>query len=710
MKKSIAPKVAPILFSALAMIGSLVHAQEIQVAFLDSGVDPDAGYNLADGFNYFLNTSNTKDVSTREGEGHGTVSARLIAESFKGKMVPLIVTDGSFDLDFESKVRIARDAALSDVLGRPDVRVVAIPWGTPGVMGASSPFIPQISNSNKVIVIMSGNDKKSQPNVLSTSSFNLPGVIIVGGTFADGTFLERTNRAGTTAEKYVAANGLPKDGAKLGGSSWASARIAGIAGAVFLQNPKLTAAEVVDVILRSAEDRGATGTDKEYGRGFILNADQVLKNVIGPVVVPTTPVTDSGGRGKGGGGAGVALLLGGAVAGALLLSRKPKAKLEKTLVLDSYGRAFEVDLSSQIEVNDQVLGLHQFFHSLKQDNLVNGFYLPELSTGVSFAAITSTDPRVDMYEYFASDNDPAFADRDAQWALALTSQLTETLTLDAGFKVNPAQSFGAVSQLTNHELFGASSFITGQSFSSVLSGFSSQSEVAAMSYSPKQLDQASFKLGLVTNKPEYDYDQDSFSTLFEGSYEFEDHAGVSLQVGQLEEKGSLLGGSSGGVFGVDYANTYAINLAATLKATDKISFVANYGVARTKVDAAENSLLKDFSKMTSDWYSAGLIGNNLWRKHDQFGLSVSQPLKIRSGAVNFSVPNGRDFSGDVLFDRERVNLSETGATETAYEAYYRTMLGESFELGGFLSYRQNPNHVADNGDEHLAMLTLRFVH
>lgn len=707
MKKSISPKLASVLFSAFAMISSLSHAQEVQVAVLDSGVDPDAGLSLAPGFNFFLNTEDTSDVSESE---HGTISARLIAESFSGKIAPYVITDGSKEQKFETTVRIARDAALADIINKPNIKVVAMTWGTPGVASTSASAISQLSNNNRVVVIMAGNGGGDNPNVLSTSNYKTPEVIIVGGADASGNLLPATSKAGRTAEKYVAAIGLPNSSATSGGSSWATARIAGIAGAVFLQNSKLTAAEVVDVILKSAQDKGAVGTDKVYGRGFILNAKQVLNNVIGPVVVPTTPTTDSGGRGSGGGGAGVALLLGGAVAGALLLSRKPKAKLEKTLVLDSYGRAFQVDLGSQIEVNDQLVGLHQFFHGLKQDSVMDGVYLPELSTGVSFSAITSTDPRVDMYEYFASENDPAFADRDAQFAVALSSQLTETVAFDAGFKVNPAQTFGAVSQLTSHELFGSSSFITGQAFGSVLSGFSSQSEVAAMSYSPKQLDNASFKMGLVTNKPEYDYDQDSFSTLFEGSYQFEDNAGLSLQVGQLEEKGSLLGGSSGGIFGVDYANTYAINLAATVKATDKVSFVANYGVARTKVDAAENSLLKDFSKMTSDWYSAGLIGNNLWRKQDQFGLSVSQPLKIRSGAVNYSIPSGRDFSGDILFDRERVNLSETGATETAYEAYYRTMVGEHIELGGFLSYRQNPNHIADYGNEHLAMFTMRFVH
>jgi hypothetical protein len=66
---------------------------------------------------------------------------------------------------------------------------------------------------------------------------------------------------------------------------FAAARLSGIAGAVFLQNPDLSAQKIVEVILISAEDRGETGADSVYGRGVILNVQQVLNNVIGPVVV-----------------------------------------------------------------------------------------------------------------------------------------------------------------------------------------------------------------------------------------------------------------------------------------------------------------------------------------------------------------------------------------------------------------------------------------
>jgi len=697
-------KIVASLTGAMIMLTGNAYAQ--QVALLDSGVDPDRGFNIAPGFNYITNTDNTDDVSDREGEGHGTVSVRVASEAFSGEIVPFVITDGSLDGSNEVAVRNARDSALSDVLGRDDVRVVGITWGTSGITGAPAALLSDLSNANKVIPIMAGNDLAAQPNVLASSSFNLSGVLVVGATDGNGTLLPDSNRAGTTQNKYVAAIGLPSPDSEVGGTSWAAARIAGIAGAVLLQNPDLSAAEVVDVILQSAEDRGDVGTDSEYGRGVILSAEQVLNNVIGPVVVPVTP-TDTGGGGGGGGG-GAALLLGGAVAGALLLLRKPANKLEKTLVLDSYGRTFQLDLGEQIQVSDGALNLDQFFHALDQKSVNDAFVLPTLNTQVAFAATTENDQRFDIIEHFAVPGDVVLDGESANISVALQSKLTEQLQLNAGYRVSPQQEFGASRNLNVDGEFGAASFISGQSFSSVLSGFTSQAETFSLGYTPKKLSRTSLRLGLVSANEDRRFGQDSLSTLLEGRFQFNDNAGLSMQFGQIEENGSLFGGAAGGIFGVDTATTYAINVAGHIKASQHVSLVANYGVGRTHVDASDTSLLKDFSTLSSDWYSLGLIGNGVFRSRDQFGLAFSQPLKIRSGAVDYSIPTGRSVSGLLNFDTERVSLSETNATERKLEAYYRTKLSDRLEVGGFFSYRHNPNHVSDRGDDALAMATIRF--
>ncbi|RBP53259.1 S8 family serine peptidase [Arenicella xantha] len=702
-------KLSQIIAASVGMLGVVVgnaHAQ--QIALLDSGVDPARNFNTAPGFNYYTNSDDTSDVSDREGEGHGTVSVRVASEAFSGDIVPFVVTDGDLTRSNEGQVRVARDNAISDILGRNSIRVVGFTWGTEGVSASAAPLMSDLSRAGKVIAILAGNEFAAQPNALSTSSFNLPGVIIVGATDTEGVLLATSNRAGTTAERYVAAIGLPNSEATNGGTSWATARISGIAGAVFLQNPDLTAQEVVDVILQSAEDRGAQGTDPVYGRGVILSAEQVLNNVIGPVVVPTEPVTpptNSGGGGGGGGGA--ILLVGGALAGALLLSKKSKTKLEKTLVLDSYGRGFQVDLNDHIEINDGVLHMSEFFNSLENKSIGNQFAIPSINTDVAFAATALADPRVDFVEYFSTPGDRGIEDRYTNLSVAMSSKLSESLSLSAGYQVSPSLELGAVRDLDTHAQFGSSSFVSGQSFDSVLSGFSSQANTLSFRYAPSAAN-TSVKLGFVSIDESGLYKQQSLSTVLQGSYQFADMGGVSVKFGQLDELGSVLGGGAAGVLGVENSVTYALDISGNIKATNKVSLVANYGVGRTKVEASESSLLNDFSTLSSDWYSLGLVGNNVFRAKDQMGIAVSQPIKIRSGAVNYSVPDSRLINGDIGFNTERINLSDTNATERNIEAYYRTMINSKMELGGFVSYRQNPNHISDFGDDAIVMATVRW--
>jgi hypothetical protein len=709
-------KITAVMLGVYALGAGQVNAQ--QIAILDSGVDPQPSFNLVQGFDYFNNDDDTSDKSGDDDdvEAHGTATVRLATESFSGEIVPFVITDGASEDVDQVQVRTARDSALSDILGRSLVRVIGITNNSLGVTNSSAPLISNLSGAGKVIAITAGDGGSTQPNALSTSSFNLSGVVIVGATDASGELLPGSNQAGTTSNKYVAVNGLlgnDPDSTE-GDTSYATARLSGIAGAVLLQNPDLTAEEVVEVILISAEDRGEDGTDSVYGRGVILNAQQVLNNVIGPVVVPTPPVTppvpSSGGGGGGGGGGGAILLVGGALAGVLLLNRKSSTKLEKTLVLDSYGRSFEADLSQQVEINDGALHLNQFFYSLKQQaansSVGSQVYLPRLKSTVAFQATALVDPRIDMIEYFAMPGDVGIEAKNKTVSLSVESKLSQRFDFSAGYNVSPNQEFGGAKNLERHSRFGASSFITGQSFGSVLSGFSTQANTSSLSY--RSSDKSSIKLGLVSVDQTERFNQTSLSALLEGSYQFTDNAGMTLQFGQIKENGSVLGGGASGVLGVDHSLTYALNLSGNIKATNKLSVVGNYGVGRTRVESSDSSLLNDFSTLTSDWYSLGLIGNNIFRTNDQIGFAFSQPLKVRSGSVNYSIPVGRLDSGRIGFDTERVNLSDTNATEQTLEAYYRTMLNHKLEVGGFISYRKNPNHISDGGDEGIIMATVRY--
>ena len=181
----------------------------------------------------------------------------------------------------------------------------------------------------------------------------------------------------------------------------------------------------------------------------------------------------------------------------------------------------------------------------------SGFVIPKLNTEVAFSALGEADDRLDMIEYFAMPGDVVIENEQAEFSMALATELNASLGLTAGYRVNPGNEFGAAKEITLDSQFGRSSFISGQSFSSVLSGFSPQAQTLALEFSPKRLDQTSMKLGLVSVDQNHRFGQDTLSTLLQGNYQFNDNAGLSVQFGQIEEKGSLFGGAAGGIFGVD---------------------------------------------------------------------------------------------------------------------------------------------------------------
>ena len=176
-------------------------------------------------------------------------------------------------------------------------------------------------------------------------------VIIVGSTNDAGLFSAFSNRAGSEAGWFISAlgervcckydNGTLKittdsSGGRFvslfSGTSFSAPQVAGAAALLRQAFPNLTAAQVVDLLLRTARDAGAAGTDPTYGRGIldIANAfapqgQTSLANSTALLPLGDTTVVTSGPMGDAGSGQGVA-----------------------AIVLDGYQRAYQIDLGSNV--------------------------------------------------------------------------------------------------------------------------------------------------------------------------------------------------------------------------------------------------------------------------------------------------------------------------------------------------------------------------
>jgi len=661
------------LVTALLVWTNPARAQDEEpgVAVLDTGTN--AAVNVVDGFNFLNGSTDTSDQSPN---GHGTTVSQIINQ--EAPQIPQY----QFVLDTSSTS--ATDAALLRAASTPEIRVIAY---TSAVVNAPSPSLSDASAAGKFIAIRTGNDARDNPAVAAVAGSALPGVAIVTGTNGSGGFLPSSNACGVTAERCVGVRGTTEFN-DIFGTSFAAARLAGIAAAVLRNSPFLDAEELAQVLFATARDTG----DPRLGNGFIASADQVINNPAGPSSV-----------GGGSGGLGVAALALGGAAGAALLFREDD-KLEKTLILDSFGRPFHVDLAELAHIDDDRRSISGFFTALEQDHGSTRVRVGDRHT-LDAAYITFDLDAVDPAKYFAFEHDPAFSDRDLDWVLSLTGEYANGFHYRVDRNRDPAMNFGVMDAVYDGPASGRSRFLSGQSFSVPVLSFSETADSVSFGFSGD----GGFKLdfGLVRTDEDREHGRESVAAVVEGSYAFNDRAEISLQFGRLQEDGSLFGGASGGAFGVDSTDTLAVSMSGSLLIGDKTHLIGNYGVARSTVADADKGLLKNFSALRSDWFGVGLVSDAVLAQDDQFGLAVSRPLKVTGGEVDLQVPYARDFDGNIYSNTDRVSLVPDG-NEYTLESYYLYQLDRRSSVGGYVMLRHDPNHIEASGNDVTVLASYRL--
>jgi hypothetical protein len=655
---------------------------QLSVAVIDTGTN--APVNVVGGFNFVVNN---EDLSDRTDNNHGTTVSLLVDEQAPGIAQYQYVVAAP---DFSSSPGLT-EAGIFAAAANPDVRAMTISSGSENY---SSAAVAAASNANKFVAMRSGNGGGDNPSTLAVTAFQLPGVLIVGATDGAGGVLGNSNACGVTASRCVhTLGGTPLS--TIAGTSFASARIAGIAAAVLRVSPFLTAEQLVQVIIASAEDRGDPGVDPLYGQGFVRDAAQVINNPAGP---PGVPGDDGGGSSIG----AAALVVGAGVGAALLLNNKKK--LKKTLVLDSFGRPFWTDLSESARITSDRPTVSSFFDALDErytetDYLLNGRHAMKLSYA------TRGTELFDVERHHAMAFDPAFNDRDLDWTFSLRSTAPYGFQYVVNRNLDPAYHYGALGKLPGVERDGRATFISGYAFSSPFLGFADSADTIALGFKTRSGMDVNF--GVVNMKETTEFGRESIAAVLEGRYDFDGRGSVSAQFGRLNEAGSLFGGSSGGAFSVDESETYAVSLTGTLQIDETFSLLANYGQGYSNVDDSGRSLLRNFSDLRSDWFGLGLVANRLLNERDQWGVAISQPMRVYDGEVDMSVPYARDFDGNIYRDVDRIGLVPDGR-EYTLESFYRYRLDRRTSLGAFVMFRQQPDHVQQAASEVTILGTVRM--
>ncbi|MEH0819146.1 MULTISPECIES: S8 family serine peptidase [unclassified Micromonospora] len=258
----------------------ITKGRGVVVAVLDTGVEPevpDLRGQVLPGYATGADAS-AKGWGTDDKIAHGTAMAGIIAGRGGGdmrelgiapeaKILPVSIGSRLDTGDLAKGIRWAADNG-ADVL---NISMGVKEAATPDEVAA----VRYALDKNVVVVASAGNTKQGYVDFASPA--DVPGVIGVTGLGKDGSFFSGSVRGpeavlAAPMEKIISP--LPTSVSDNGygvssGTSESAAIVSGVAALVRAKYPDLDAANVVNRLIRTAQDRGAAGRDDEYGFGAL---------------------------------------------------------------------------------------------------------------------------------------------------------------------------------------------------------------------------------------------------------------------------------------------------------------------------------------------------------------------------------------------------------------------------------------------------------
>lgn len=550
-------------------------------------------------------------------------------------------------------------AAGLDVAAAARARVVNLSLG-----GGSAPFsvrsaAARASANGAVIVLSAGNEGNPEVDGFATGIHAAaPGSVIVAGAIDEArTIASFSNRAGVAANYFLTALGnrvrsFDQTGTPFlySGTSEAAPIISGAAALLAQAFPGLSPIQIVDILLRTADDLGDIGTDAVYGRGA-LNIARAFSPIGTLSIAKVADPIDLGSTGVLGSPLGDAPQLG------LAVSQLP--------VRDHYDRAYTIDLGSRLYA--QAPG-RLAATLLGADIASNGGRYGVADIAVSVRGVdgphwrgdvaTGVDPRSQRQAAFLGGQMrvPLAPGRVAvfgygQSATALLDSagdggrgampLVATRAREAGLAMATAGGAGLVQQIGGWTIGTA---FAAQSLAQPQAGRPIPRASRALVQADRWL--GPLRLGL----------------------------GAEL----LVEDGSVLGSQLPMVFGVAGASTTSA-LARFAWPLGQWTVMGDARIGLTRADLTGRGLIISDPRLVSTAASLSISRDGVFADSDQLRLTMAQPLRAAGEAM-------------LATDATPIRLGPSGR-ETAIEMDYLRSVGVgSLALAAF--WRQQPGNIA----------------
>jgi hypothetical protein len=674
----------------------------VKVAVMDTGINP----TLPE-FTGRLDPA-SRDIAANRGlvdtDGHGTMVSGIIAANRDGKYMQGVAYEAtilSLNVGDPAGCKPGQDCFLDDSLpvaidyARTNgARIINMSFGseegmTEEIFGA----IKRAMDAGIIMVMSAGNSGTADPNsfaVRNVKDGGSSGLFIVAGSIDSNRNISSfSNRAGSgvSAQYYLAALGrgnatVNPQGQPVNpnGTSFSAPTIVGAAALLAGAFPNLTGAQIVDLLLKSADDAGAAGADPIFGRG-ILNVGRAFQ--------------PQGTTALAGSAVPVSLANNGALSGPMG-DASPK-RGGGAIILDGYSRAYAIDLGKTLARLPQEKPLHQ---------AIGGQIYRTAAAAAGPVAVTLTvrhdlrgEPIVGMAQTNLGYEDSRRAKAMAGTAI---SRLTPKTALAFGF----SQS----GRMLQQQLAGqwGNAFLVARDPMS-RAGFHPDSNTSigvrqdlgpfaltAVSERGKSVD-----TGLRRRLAAPDYSISSFTV--DGKV---GRSRLSLGASRLREEETLLGARFASAFSSAGSTSSFVDGTATFDLGRGWGAFASYRRGWTRM--AGSGALVSKTRLKTDAFAFDLWRTGMLAAGDKLALRVAQPLRVSSGGFDLKMPVSYDYATQAVgYEQRFFSLAPTGR-EMDYElAYGVRLLGGDLGINAFL--RTDPGHIeAANKDIGAALsFTLR---
>lgn len=495
------------------------------------------------------------------------------------------------------------------------------------------------------------------------------------------------------------------DYATFSGTSMSAPFVAGVAALILGESPWLTNYEVAEIIFDTAIPGPST---HYYGRGIVdINAALGLTVVSEALVVTggSGGTQQSGFRGAFGG-------VGTAASGALGYAFSNSTLLKNAVLVDKWGRDFQVDLTNMafnrgfsiagmadhfsavspfaVAMQSSMFGAVQvsgLVESQSRDSLVDSMFLTEDQTEQEvrdFAVSASLMPGVEVNLGYALNLSGRFNSYDANASVAYDGLFFSAAAVNspyAAFADGGEYAGVTIALADDLRLRVGHSSLTPEDERFEISTFSWLDARKEIEFDKREADSSS--VGLI--------------------WDFADWGGLGVVATRTVEADGLLGGTASGAFSVaDSTETTALGISARVGFGDGWVTTLSWSEGVSQLDLKSNSLLTSVDELRSRAYGIAVAKHGLFGG-DALGIAVTRPVHVYSGGAELTAGIGLNADRSVIVGSERIAFaSDTPQTDIEL-GYVTTFLDGALALQANAAYQMNVGGA--EGEDSVALVS-----